>query len=108
MSTADFYFKQLEKIEPRTYKKYGYRNGEERINTVADAVAFCEANGLDLSDAKLSHAFVSWEYTETQEEVDARIERVHEQLDKHLAAIKNMYANYVETGLITEDVHDGR
>ncbi len=101
MSTYDFYLRDLDPT-PRTRKVSGPFGAGESLKSVAEAVRFCERKGLDPEQVGLAHNFVTWETTETPDEVQARIDRTKDGLDRHLAAIKAMHSEYVDRGLYEE------
>jgi hypothetical protein len=96
VSTYDWYEKGLDPT-PRVLKRSGPFS--ERLKTVAEALAFCERNGLDPAQVRLAHNYVQWESEETPEEVRARIERAESGRREHLARISEMHADYTERGL---------
>lgn len=74
----------------------------ERLKTVAEAVAFCEANGLDPNEVQLAHNYVIWERLETPEEIDKRVQGNHDAAARHVEFVRASYQEYCERGLISE------
>lgn len=70
------------------------------LKTVADAILFCEENGLNPKDVQLAHNYVKWDRLETPEEISARIEAAHTAQRKHVNFIQKAHADYVDRGLI--------
>lgn len=96
MSTFDHYEKQADPT-PRIRRLSGPFDGS--LKTVAAALAFCEANGLDPSEVRLAHNYVSWDREETPEEVEARVASARKRQADHVASIERIHAEYVERGL---------
>jgi hypothetical protein len=101
VSTYDWYAARLDRT-PKVYTRSG-PFGTEALKTVAEALAFCERNGLDPTRVRLAHNHVIWEAEETPEEVQARVERARLDRAEHLARIREIYDGYVERGLYGDD-----
>lgn len=98
VSTYDWYSTQLDPT-PKVQTRSGPFAPDD-LKTVAEALDFCQRKGLDPADVRLAHNHVIWQTLETPEEVQARIKYAHDQRQKHLDAIREMYEEYVERGLI--------
>lgn len=88
---------------PRVFWRSGPFVPEERLKSVAEALAFCERNSLDPAKVKLAHNYVKWESPETVEEVEARIKHAESARRKHLDWIQEAYREYAERGLFGEE-----
>jgi hypothetical protein len=88
---------------PRIRKRSGPFSTEEQLKTVAEAVAFCERNGLDPAEVTLAHNYVRWESPETPEEVERRISGAESARREHLDFIRKAYREYAERGLLGEE-----
>lgn len=97
MSTYDTYEKSLDPT-PREHQRWG-RFGEETKGSVADAVRFCEEQGLDPESVNLGHNYVTWTAVETPEEIEQRIAHGKRSRASHLKAIKEMHDEYAKRGL---------
>lgn len=87
---------------PRVFWRSG-PFGTEELKTVAEALAFCQRNGLDPAQVKLAHNYVKWQSPETAEEVEARIKHAESARLKHLEFIRRTYREYAERGLFGEE-----
>jgi hypothetical protein len=85
---------------PRPRKRYGYFTENHGAGTVAEALAWCERQGLDPAEVRLNQSFVDWEGVETSDEVRLRLEAAAKSQDNHLKAIREMYEDYKGRGLI--------
>jgi len=98
MSTYDTFAKQLDPT-PKVRSVSG-PFGEESLKTVAEALAFCEREGLDPNEVRLAHNYCLWEREETPEEVESRIAHTKRIQQDHVERIAEMHADYVERGLL--------
>ena len=101
MSTYDHFAKDLDPT-PRPRRRYSQFSADSQAKTVADAVAFCERNGLALDHVSLAHNHVRWDDVETPEEVRHRIERTERSRAEHLERIREMHAEYASRGLYAD------
>lgn len=76
------------------------RGARAKSNSAWDLLAFCDENYLDLKEVKVHGDWLSWESLETPEEVAQRVAAAEESQQSHLEAIKAMYAEYKERGLL--------
>lgn len=88
---------------PRPRRRWGYVGPEGAKPTVADAMAFCEQQGLDPSKIELADRYVSWDGIETPEEITSRVASVEKARCEHLAKIRELFQEYTERGLYEEE-----
>lgn len=97
MSTYDTYTKRMDPT-PQERSRFGRPLAEGRA-TVADAIAFCEENGLNPAEVLLGHNYLTWTSPESDDEIAQRVDWAAREREKHLRFVWDMLGDYTARGL---------